>query len=94
MEKTKEFKEKDIVTYKKDNKYVTHRIIKIEGDKVITKGDANNVEDPPINKKDIIGKYVYKNKILDFLVKYKVYILFGIIIIYLIYLLIKTILTE
>ena len=94
VEKTDSFKVKDIVSYKKGDKIVTHRIIKIEGDKVITKGDANNVADPAINKKDIIGKYVYHNKVLDLIVKYKVYFLFGIVIIYLIYLLIKTIITE
>mgnify|MGYP004475117691 CR=1 FL=1 len=48
----------DVVTYKTAKSYVTHRIIKIEGNKVITKGDANNTEDEPISKEQIIGKVI------------------------------------
>ena len=35
----------DIITYKEDNSFITHRIISIDGDNLITKGDANNSED-------------------------------------------------
>ena len=50
-------KENDIVTFKnKDGELVTHRVVKIMGDKVITKGDINNVEDDPIDKTSIVGK--------------------------------------
>ena len=47
----------DIVTYKKEA-VITHRIAAIDGDSVITKGDANNAEDSPITKQDIIGKVI------------------------------------
>lgn len=50
----------DIVTYKnKENEYITHRIIKINDDNIITQGDANNTSDNPIKKEQIIGKVVY-----------------------------------
>lgn len=52
-------KQDDIITYKEGNSLITHRIIKIDGDEIITKGDNNNTEDQPINKKDIVGKVVY-----------------------------------
>lgn len=53
-----EIKENDIITYKKENVLITHRIVKIEGDSIIAKGDYNNTEDDPIKKDEIIGKTV------------------------------------
>ena len=62
----------DIVTYRKDHYYITHRIIKsINGDKVITKGDANNTEDEEIEKTAIVGKVILIGGILNFLIDYK-----------------------
>ena len=52
-------KEKDIITYKKDNAIITHRIIDIKGDSIIAKGDNNNEQDEPIQRDAIIGKVVY-----------------------------------
>ena len=54
-----EIREKDIITYKKENVFITHRIEQIEGDFIIAKGDNNNTEDDPIKKDDVIGKAVY-----------------------------------
>ena len=66
-----DLKEKDIVTYlgkegEFAGKTVTHRIQRIEGDKIFTKGDSviNVKEDPAITFDDVIGKYV---KTSDFL---------------------------
>lgn len=56
---TKDVQLEDIVVYKKDSNLITHRIISIDGKKVITKGDANNTEDMPITTNDIIGKVIY-----------------------------------
>lgn len=53
-----EIKENDIITYKKENVLITHRIVKIDGDSIIAKGDYNNTEDDPIKKDEIIGKTV------------------------------------
>lgn len=59
--KVKKYKAKDIITFKDVNgSFVTHRIIEINDDKLITKGDANNTIDDAINKKDIVGRYVYQ----------------------------------
>ncbi len=84
VKKQKEYKNGDIVTFKIEDTYVTHRIIKIDNDKVITKGDANNVEDEEINKDSIVGKVIYKGKLLNFIVDYKVIIVGVIILLYLI----------
>lgn len=48
----------EIVTFKSEKSYVTHRIIEKRGDVFITKGDANNTKDVEIDRKDIIGKVV------------------------------------
>ena len=73
----------DIITYKKDNIYVTHRIVKIEGNSITTKGDANTTNDVPFNKENILGKYVKKSKLLNFVIRNKILICLVIIIIYL-----------
>lgn len=52
-------KEKDIITYKKDDVFITHRIIEIDGESIIAKGDNNNTQDEAITKEAIIGKVVY-----------------------------------
>lgn len=54
------YKKNDIITYKLENVYITHRIIKLDGDKVITKGDANEVIDDPVDKTAIQGKFILK----------------------------------
>ena len=71
VKKEKEYKKGDIITYKENNYYVTHRIVDIKDNQIITKGDANNIEDDPIDKKSIIGKYIYKSNILNIIIKYK-----------------------
>ena len=43
---------------KQDGNLITHRVKRIAEDKVITKGDANNAEDEPIKKEDIVGKVI------------------------------------
>ena len=56
---TDDVKENDIITYKSNGNFVTHRIISIDGDQIVTKGDANNSKDDPITKGDVVGKVVY-----------------------------------
>lgn len=55
---TDDFQVGDIVTYQADGYFVTHRIISINKDQIITKGDSNNMEDDPIGRDKIIGKVV------------------------------------
>ncbi len=69
IKKSNNYKKNDIVTYKDSNdEYVTHRIISVNNDSVITKGDANNTEDSPIKEKDIIGKVIFKVSMFGFIV--------------------------
>ena len=48
----------DIITYHDDANFITHRIITMDGNTLITKGDANNATDQEVNKSDVIGKVV------------------------------------
>ena len=79
MKRPKDIKVNDIVSYKsKNSKYETlHRIVSINGDEIITKGDANNTEDEPIKKDQITGIYIgkikYLGKIITFISKPIVY---------------------
>ena len=84
VKETKNYNVGDIITYKLDNAYITHRIVKIDGDYVTTKGDANTIDDVPFNKENILGKMVYKGFLLNFLINNKmiiIIILFGLLII-------------
>lgn len=48
----------DIVTYKQDNEFITHRVIEKYKGTFVTKGDANNTKDNPIDQSQIVGKVV------------------------------------
>lgn len=61
----------DIVTYVKDDYYVTHRIIKEDASGVVTKGDANNTEDDEISRDAIVGKVIFIGGLLNILINYK-----------------------
>ena len=52
-------KENDIITFKQDNNFITHRIVEIDEEKIITKGDSNSKIDDPITKNDVVGKVEY-----------------------------------
>ena len=52
------FNVQDMIVFKQDNAIVTHRIVKVDENKIITKGDANNTTDEPITKENIIGKVI------------------------------------
>ena len=45
----------DVVTFYQDGIYKVHRIKEIDGDTIITKGDANQLPDAPIKNSDVVG---------------------------------------
>lgn len=53
---TNEVQENDIIVFKKNNSFITHRVVKKDGDIITTKGDANNTEDSPITIDKVLGK--------------------------------------
>ena len=46
----------DVVVFQDGRSSVTHRIVSISEDEVVTRGDANNTEDAPIKRERIKGK--------------------------------------
>lgn len=59
VSETDKIKENDIITYRDNDDFITHRVIKIEGDVITTKGDSNNSTDNKIKKDEIIGKVLF-----------------------------------
>lgn len=48
----------EIVVYQSGSMLIVHRIERIDGETVVTKGDANNVSDAPIALSDIKGRVI------------------------------------
>ena len=65
------YKENDIITYRdKFGMLITHRIIGIEGENIITKGDGNNGADETITIDKIEGKVILHSGILGYIFLY------------------------
>ena len=75
---SQDIKKDDIITYYKDDSFITHRVIKIEGKDIIARGDSNNSVDSPINKDMVVGKVVHRFKkassFIDVLLTPKIFI--------------------
>ena len=63
----KDYEAGDIVTFDYNGYKVTHRIVSITDSEVITKGDANNTNDKPIKKEDIVGKVIYNFTVINYI---------------------------
>ena len=53
------YQKRDIVVFQDGASLVVHRIIDIDGDKIITQGDANSTADEPIEASVIKGKVLF-----------------------------------
>lgn len=61
----------DVVVYQSENILVVHRIIALDGETVITQGDANNAPDEPFSathiKGCVVGRIPCVGNVIDFL---------------------------
>jgi len=48
----------DIVVYESQGQKIVHRIVSMDGNKIVTKGDANNTADDPIDIRQVRGAVV------------------------------------
>lgn len=48
----------DIVVYTNDRGFTIHRAVDLRTDEIVTKGDANNINDAPVGYDRVIGKAV------------------------------------
>jgi len=62
----------DTITFRQVDSFITHKVIRKEGSRLVTKGTANNVEDKSIGPDDYYGKVVASIPMLG-----KVLVLFG-----------------
>ncbi|MBI4128599.1 MAG: signal peptidase I, partial [Parcubacteria group bacterium] len=46
----------DIVVWQNPDGFTIHRIVRLENDALVTKGDANFVEDKPVRYDDVVGR--------------------------------------
>ena len=58
----------DVVVYQDRGTAVTHRIVSISEDEVVTRGDANNTDDDPITPAQIKGEVVLAIPLVGYLV--------------------------
>lgn len=49
---------KDIITYEQNGNFITHRVVEIYKETLVTKGDFNNTKDTPIKRSQVVGKVV------------------------------------
>lgn len=91
----------DIISYlNEDNVNIIHRIIAINGEEIITRGDANNVSDEPISFNQVVGVYTnFKipklGLVIFFLQSYYGYLcVFGIFYVLVIYSLVNSKITK
>lgn len=48
----------DIIVYQSGYELIVHRVIAVDGETVITQGDANNIADPPVSVSDVKGAVI------------------------------------
>jgi signal peptidase I len=51
-----------IIVYKNSKGFTIHRLIRRNGNMLVTRGDANDVDDQPITESQVIGRVVYIGK--------------------------------
>ncbi len=49
----------DVVVFQENGHLIIHRIVAIDGDTIVTQGDANNVGDEPVSLESIRGKMAF-----------------------------------
>ena len=55
----------EIVVYENEKGFTIHRVVQLNDNTLVTKGDANNVEDQPVTYDKLVGKTVsWQDKIL------------------------------
>ena len=70
VKETNDYEVGDIVVFQDHSSLVVHKIIRIDGEEIVTKGDANDTEDAPISVKQIKGEVVSIIPVLGLIVKF------------------------
>lgn len=60
----------DIIVYQRNYELIVHRIVEIDGNNVITKGDANNIYDKAIDISSIKGRVIFSIPFIGRLIEF------------------------
>lgn len=60
----------DIIVYQRNYELIVHRIVEIDGNNVITKGDANNIYDKAIDISSIKGRVILTIPVVGKLIEF------------------------
>lgn len=88
VKKTSNLALNDIITYTESGNFITHRVVEIYNDIIVTKGDSNNSKDTPISSNQVVGKVVlilpklgiFKNVLFNYKVLISILIVFVVFI--------------
>ena len=70
VKETNSFFNNQIVVFQDGDSLVVHRIIEINDDQIITKGDANDIPDNPIDKGRIKGEVIFNISYLGSVIEF------------------------
>ncbi len=59
-----------IVTYKHEKNLISHRVLSINGDTLVTKGDASEEPDPLVAISDVKGLYLFKIPLIGYVASF------------------------
>ena len=48
----------DVIVYQNEKGFTIHRLVKLNEETLVTKGDANNVNDSPVKYEQVVGRIV------------------------------------
>ena len=51
----------DVIVYQNPKGFTIHRVVKLKEEVLITRGDANNVNDKPVKYEEVVGKMIEWN---------------------------------
>ena len=69
-----ELKVGDIIVWKNPKGFTIHRIIKLEADTLTTRGDANFIDDTPVEYSKVVGRTIYRSEAKPFRIPYLGYV--------------------
>ena len=62
------YEKNDIVVYQSGNMAVVHRLVDTDGEMLVTRGDANNIDDAPIEKEAVKGSVTAAIPLIGYIV--------------------------
>lgn len=55
---TSSLRPSQIILYHRDGKFIAHRILRMDGDRLLTRGDSVSAFDPPVRASEVVGRVI------------------------------------